>query len=195
MVVFAGEVDFDGPEGLSHYLKHLMFWHTDNVKGESIHTRDGNAWVNGIVTSYCNRGEVSELSDMIEFARRIVTPPELEPAFMLEERDVVTREYELRVSENPDRRVLTDLRKQLYDNHPISRSVIDTPESIGSLSIEHALSFHQQYYHPANAVLIISGNVTDAQVSDLLESRFSASPTSNMSANAPHAQAWRQSKV
>jgi len=73
MVIMAGEVNARGPEGLSHYLEHLVFWHADNVKGEPIHARDGNAWVNGLVTSYYNRGEISELDDMVEFARRVLT--------------------------------------------------------------------------------------------------------------------------
>ena len=195
MVVLAGEVDFDGPEGLSHYLEHLMFWHADNVKGESIHARDGNAWVNGIVTSYYNRGEASELADMIEFARRILTRPELDLAFMLGERDVVKREYDLRVSENPNSRVLTELRKQLYDKNPVSRSVIGTRESIQSLTIKHALDFHEQYYHPANAVLIISGNVSEEQVTDLVKSHFTSHPLSNMAQVSAHEQAWRQTNV
>lgn len=195
ILILAGEVDFDGPEGLSHYLEHLMFWHADNVRGEPIHARDGNAWVNGIVTTYYNRAEASELPEMIEFAKRILIPPELDTAYMLEERDVVIREYDLRVSENPDSRVLTDLRKQLYDNHPVSRSVIGTPESIGSLTIQHALDFHQQYYHPANAVLIVSGNVTEAQISELLNARFAVLPPSTLPASLPHTQAWRQMNV
>jgi predicted Zn-dependent peptidase len=195
MMVLAGEVDFDGPEGLSHYLEHLMFWHADNVKGESIHSRDGNAWVNGLVTSYYNRGELSDLPDMIEFARRLLTPPELHPRFMREERDVVTREYDLRVSENPDYRVLTDLRKQLYDNHPVSRSVIGTPKSIGSLTIKHALDFHKQYYLPANAILIVKGNADEKQISELINSRFSSLPSSKPSPSNPHAQTWRTASI
>jgi len=123
----------------------LVFWHADDVKGEPIHARDGNAWVNGLVTSYYNRGEISELNDMMEFARRILTPPELARKFMLGERNVVTREYDLRVSENPDWRVLTDLRQRLYGDHPVSRSVIGTRQSIGDLSILQAFDFHQSF--------------------------------------------------
>jgi len=167
MVIMAGEVNVDGPEGLSHYLEHLMFWHADDVKGESIHSRDGNAWVNGIVTSYYNRGESSELEDMLEFARRILTPPKLALNFMTGERDVVSREYDLRVSENPDWRVLTDLRKKLYDNHPVSRSVIGSRKSIASLTVEQATAFHQAFYHSANSILIVSGDIEAQDITEL----------------------------
>ncbi len=192
MVVVAGEVDVVGPEGLSHYLEHLMFWHADNVNGQAIHARDGNAWVNGIVSSYYNRAELSELEDMVEFSARLLTPPELARAFMLRERNVVNREYDLRVLENPDERVLTDMRRQLYDNHPISRSVIGTPESINSLTIQQAMGFHKEYYHSANAILIISGDLDEQTVKKLVNSRFARPVTGDA---LPHRQEWRQNKI
>ena len=190
LVVLAGEVDFKGPEGLSHYLEHLMFWHADTLGSETMHARGGNAWVNGIVTSYYNDGEASELDDMFEFAKRLLTPPTLETTFMLDERKVVTREYDLRLSENPDWRVWTELRRRLYDNHSVSRSVIGTPDSIMSLTLDHARDFHQEFYHPANAILIVSGDVTEAQVNKLVRKQFS-----NLAESAEHAQSWRQSVV
>lgn len=195
MVIMAGEVNARGPEGLSHYLEHLVFWHADNVKGEPIHARDGNAWVNGLVTSYYNRGEISELDDMVEFARRVLTPPELARNFMLGERDVVNREYDLRVSENPDWRVLTDLHKGLYADHPASRSVIGSRESIGALSILQAFNFHQSFYHGTNSVLIIKGNVSEKQIVNLVNSRFSSLPGSEELIDTSNTQAWRQSTV
>jgi len=195
MVIMAGEVNVDGPEGLSHYLEHLMFWHADDVKGESIHSRDGNAWVNGIVTSYYNRGESSELEDMLEFARRILTPPKLALNFMTGERDVVSREYDLRVSENPDWRVLTDLRKKLYDNHPVSRSVIGSRKSIASLTVEQATAFHQAFYHSANSILIVSGDIEAQDITELIQSRFAGIPDSRQSRNKSDSQFWRQHSV
>lgn len=190
MVILAGEVDLTGPEGLSHYLEHLMFWHADTLGAQSMHARGGNAWVNGIITTYYNTGEASELEDMFEFAQRILTPPTLETTFMLDERKVVTREYDLRLSENPDWRVATDMRRQLYSDHPLSRSVIGTPQSIMSLTLDQARSFHQEFYHAANAVLIVTGNVTAKRVNKLVEARFSQFPES-----AEHSQAWRRATI
>jgi len=195
LVILAGEVDFAGPEGLAHYLEHLMFWHADNVKGEPIHAREGNAWVNGMVTSYYNRGEVADLDDMMTFAQRIFSQPKLPRTFMLGERDVVEREYDYRVAENPDWRVFTQLRKQLYDGHPISRSVIGTPESIESLTLAHASEFHAQFYKPANAVLVVAGNSTKEQIEKLVSSRFAKNELVPEIENTKHAQFWRRSTI
>lgn len=190
VVILAGEVDFQGPEGLSHYLEHLMFWHADKVNGQEIHGRGGNAWVNGIVTSYYNSGSPDKLGDLFEFTRRIFTAPTLEKKFMLDERKVVSREYDLRLSENPDRRISTRMRRKLYDDHPLSRSVIGTPDSIMSLSIIDALGFHRQYYHPANAVLFVTGDLSADQVKKWVTEKFSTIPQGPL-----HPQAWRNIDV
>lgn len=195
MIVLAGEVDWEGPEGLSHYLEHLVFWHADNVRGESIHSREGNAWVNGLITTYFNRGEISQLEDMIKFARRVLDPPGIARAFMLGERDVVSREYDLRVLENPEWRVFTDLRRQLYDNHPVSRSVIGTPDSINALTLQHAFEFHGRFYHPENSILLISGNISATRLKSLIESGFSDYSDQSPDKSNLHLQDWRNTRV
>ncbi|MFK8076717.1 MAG: M16 family metallopeptidase [Granulosicoccus sp.] len=195
MIVLAGEVDLEGPEGLSHFLEHLVFWHADNVKGEVIHAREGNAWVNGLVSSYYNRGESTELHDMLRFARRVLTPPKLNNVFMKGERDVVSREYDYRVLENPDWRVFTDVRKQLYANHPVSRSVIGTPESIASLTIPHAMAFHKQFYSAENSILLISGNVKSEKLVEDIEFVFQNDVSEISDAASFHPQDWRKWQV
>ncbi len=190
VVILAGEVDFDGPEGLSHYLEHLMFWHADKVDDQALHARGGNAWVNGIITNYYNSGSESDLDDLFEFARRLFTQPALDNRFMLDERKVVSREYDLRVSESPEWRVFTELRRDLYNHHPVARSVIGTPKSIMSLTIDDAREFHSQYYQPANAVLLVTGNVAKDVVLKKIQNTFSDLP-----AGVLHEQQWRNAFV
>ena len=172
LTILSGEVDVEGPQGLSHYLEHLMFWHADNVGGKQIHARGGNAWVNGIVTSYYNEGETTELDDMLQFVHRLFSPPDLSNDFVLRERSVVSREYDLRVSEQPDWRIYTTNRQNLYNNLAVSRSVIGTPETIGSLTLKQANAFHQRYYKPGNAVLFIAGNLNKAKAQALVDKKF-----------------------
>ncbi|MDB3936110.1 insulinase family protein [Granulosicoccus sp.] len=190
LFVIAGEVDVQGPEGLSHYLEHLMFWHADSVNGDALHSRGGNAWVNGIVTSYYNRSESIDLPDMLEFINRLYSPPVLKKDFMLRERSVVAREYDLRVSENPDTRAYTAIRRGLYNQHPLSRSVIGTPESISSLTIDQAEDFHQSYYHPQNSVLFISGNLPSQTVIKAVNEKLG-----HLTAGDRYVQEWRGENI
>lgn len=172
LVVLAGEVDFDGPQGLAHYLEHLMFWHADSVSDGPYHGRGGNAWINGIITNYHNTGNKDELADLFGFAARLLTKPDLKRKFMIEERDVVAREYDLRVSENPDRKAYSTLMKMLFGANPAGRSTIGTPKSINALTIEQAIGFHKKYYVPANMVLLVSGNISPKEVRKRVEEAF-----------------------
>lgn len=189
LTVLAGEVDVKGPEGLSHYLEHLMYWHASNLRNQA-HARGGNAWVNGILTSYYNESERSDLDDMLEFARRLFSEPKLDINFMLRERSVVEREYDLRISENPDRRIYTSIRRKLYDDLPLSRSVIGTPASIRSLTLQQASEFHREFYHPANSVLFIAGNLGRAEAVALVEEKFS-----KLESGEHHAADWRDTLI
>ena len=190
LVVLAGEVDANGPEGLSHYVEHLMFWHADNAGGQTLHARGGNAWVNGIVTSYINQSEKNDLPVMLEFIARLYSPPDLEQEFMIRERSVVAREYDLRVSENPDWRAHTEIRRDLYNRHPVSRSVIGTPESIHSLSVESAVDYHRQYYHPENSVLFISGDLTVQEAANAVNENLQQLKSGNS-----YAAEWRDAEI
>lgn len=190
----AGEVDAEGPEGLSHYLEHLMFWHADNVDDQALHARGGNASVNGIITNYFNVGEISELDDMFKFVQRLFVPFILDKGFVLRERSVVAREYDLRVSENPDVRVYFAIRRDLYNNLPVSRSVIGTPETIHSLTIKQALDFQDKHYRYDNAVLFIAGDFEREEAETLVNRQFGSVESTGTIAEDSMLK-WRDARI
>lgn len=189
-IILAGEADSDGPEGLAHYLEHLMFWHADNVNKRTFHNRGGNAWVNGIVTNYYNEGGREELSDLFAFAGRLLTPLSLDEAFMREEKDIVSREYDMRVSENPKWRIREQINKALYGPSPVGRSLIGTPETIDLLNLDQVERFRKSYYNAANMVLLASGNLSKRELQNHVNQTFGHLPTG--SANL---QNWRRKPV
>ena len=185
-VIIAGEADFDGPEGLSHYLEHLMFWHANKVDKKYSHGRGGNAWVNGLITSYFATGSREELDLLFRFAGRILTPLTLDDKFMLEERDIVVREYDFRVSESPYWQSWNRIWPKLAPSNPVSRSVIGTPDSIQSLTLNHARSFFRKHYTAANTVLLISGNLSPKEVVARVNATYGGIPAGNR-----NNQTWR----
>jgi len=189
-VFIAGEADFTGPEGQSHYLEHIMYGHADAAAGQSLQARYGNAWVNGIITAYLNHGEPSDFATMLTFARRLLDPPALDTRFMLDERAIVAREYDLTVAENPDFKVFGRMRRMLMLDHPLSRDVIGTPESIASFTLDDALAFHGRYYNPSNLVLLIGGDIDAATVVATVEAGFAG-----LTAGAENQQPWRNQTV
>ena len=196
-VFLAGEADRTGPEGLAHYLEHLMFFHADKLRDVPVHGRDGNAWVSGRITTYYNLARVpdvntddQDLKDLFTFARKLLTPPQLNRKFMLQEKKVVVREFDYRVSDKPDRRAWLAMAKKLYGVHALARSVIGTPQSIMSFSLQDANTLHDKFYHPANMILIVSGNIRSDQVRTLVEREFGG-----IEAGPANSQKWRRQPV
>ena len=92
LLIPVGEVDRTGPEGLAHYLEHLVVWSADKVHGDGFRKREMNAWTSAFWTTYWNRGSKATFENMIRNARAVFEPLDLTQEFMLTERDVVERE-------------------------------------------------------------------------------------------------------
>ena len=185
-VILAGEADSDAPEGLSHYVEHLVYWHADRVNNRLFHNRGGNAWVNGIITVYYNEGPSRDLDDLFTFAGRLLTPLSLDADFMREEKRIVAREYDLRVSENPRNRLRGEMNRALYGGNPAGRSVIGTPQTIESFDLDMVDRFRSAHYVAANTVLIASGNLNEETLRRKVEEVFQ-----DARAGTANGQAWR----
>jgi hypothetical protein len=73
--------------------------------------------------------------------------------FALEEREVIPREYGLRLTNNVDAQANEKLVQFLYKGNTIAESVIGTPESIATFDLKSAKKFHAATHRPENAVL------------------------------------------
>ncbi|MGH1356023.1 MAG: M16 family metallopeptidase [Thalassovita sp.] len=159
-----GEVDRTGPEGLAHYLEHLVVWSADRVHGEGLRNREVNAWTSPYWTTYWNRGPIDAFENIMRNARAVFEPIELSQEFMMTERDVVEREFDLRYSDNPTAILFREAYHHLYRQHGLGRSVMGTPESIRQITPADALAFHKERYRPQDAYLLIYGPITKEEV-------------------------------
>lgn len=164
--------DGDGPEGLAHYLEHLVWLSAVNPDGRASTARDDGAWVSGGITAYSLKGDPEQLNSYLETMAKVFGPPSLDEAFMREERDILKREYDYRLAERPLDPIVRDLQIHLFGDAPRARSVLGTPESIAKLTPEMAMALHTRTHIPANAVLFVMGNTDLATVAPLVEKHF-----------------------
>jgi len=176
LLIPVGEVDRTGPEGLAHYLEHLVVWSADKVHGEGFRNREMNAWTSAFWTTYWNRGSKATFENMIRNARAVFEPLDLTQEFMLTERDVVEREFDLRYRDNPTAVIFREASHHLYGDHQLGRSVMGTPESIRQISPEDALAFHQGNYRPQSAYLLISGPLTKGEAISQIQKHLTYIP-------------------
>jgi zinc protease len=67
----------------------------------------------------------------------------------------------------------TVTREALYgDKHPYGHDADGTPASIGSITLDDLVAFHQTRYTPGNSALVLTGDLTLDQARDLADSTF-----------------------
>jgi zinc protease len=171
-----------GKSGLAHFLEHLMFKGTaKNPEGrfsQWLATVGGqeNAFTTQDYTGYFQRIAKEYLPQAMEFEADRMTGLVLTDENVLPERDVVLEEYNMRVGNSPEGRIGEQVAAALYLNHPYGRPVIGWRQEIEKLNREDALAFYHRFYTPNNAVIVIAGDVTAAEVKALAEKTYGKVP-------------------
>ena len=90
----------------------------------------------------------------------VSAPFTLAKSFMLEERDIILREYEANVAENPYFEIEQNITKALYPSSPWARSVLESPTEIEGFSLINAKKLHRKSHELDNDILIVTGNIS-----------------------------------
>lgn len=175
--------DPPGKSGLAHFHEHLMFLGTEKYKaGEysDIVARSGgqeNAFTGYDATSYYIDIAKDKLPLAMELEadrmRGLKTPDEN----ATHEKQVIIEERRMRIENNPGALLAEQINAALYRNHPYHWPVIGWMHEMEGLTKADAIKFHQRWYHPNNAILIISGDVTAAEVRPLAQQYYGDLPS------------------
>lgn len=171
----------DEPEGMSgvaHFLEHLMFKGTKTIApGElsRIVARNGgqdNAFTSSDYTAYFQRVAIDRLPIVMEMEADRMENLVLSDAEVLPERDVVLEERSMRVDNNPRSLLWEKMNKALFPVHPYGTPVIGWEEEISALSTENAIAYYDRFYTPNNAILIVAGDISAAELRPLAEKYY-----------------------
>ncbi|MGB0681893.1 MAG: M16 family metallopeptidase [Magnetovibrionaceae bacterium] len=171
-----------GRSGLSHYLEHLMFKGTKNLKpGEFSATmaRNGareNAFTSRDATAYHqtiakDRLGVAMRLEAERMRNLVFDPEEYEP-----EREVVLEERRSRVGNNPQAKLGEQTAAVLHMNHPYRKPIIGWEHEIKAINGDDLRAFYQAHYGPNNAVLLLSGDITAEEARPLVEKYYGPVP-------------------
>jgi zinc protease len=168
--------------GIAHFLEHLMFKGTKTVPpGEfsKIVARNGgqdNAFTGHDFTAYFQRVARDKLELVMRLESDRMSNLTITDAEVLPERAVVQEERRSRTDNDPASQFYEQARASLYLNHPYGRPVIGWPEEIARLSTKDAQEHYRRYYAPNNAILVVAGDVTVAEVRRLAEKYYGPVP-------------------
>ena len=192
-----------GKSGIAHFLEHLMFKGTEKNPANTFSTaiaRVGgqeNAFTSNDYTGYFQQVAKEHLADMMAFEADRMTGLTLSEAVSLPELNVVLEERRARVETRPSAELNEAFDASLFVNHPYGDPVIGWPGEIAGLTHDDAISFYRANYRPANAVLVIAGDVEVEEIRALAEETYGAIPDGEPSSQRvrPKSQALRASRI
>ncbi len=170
--------DPKGKSGLAHYLEHMMFKRTEKLEsGEfSSHVAAlggrNNAFTGYDSTAYhvaASREHLGLFMQMEAERMRALNPAEAEAATEL---SVVLSERQERTENSPVGLFYEKMRTAFFPDHPYGRPVIGWRKEIEKLDLADLKTFYNRFYAPANAVLVVSGNVEASDVLRLAAGTF-----------------------
>ena len=171
-----------GKSGIAHFLEHLMFKGTDkHPQGEfsDVVTALGgqeNAFTSYDYTAYFQRVSREHLKTMMEFEADRMTGLVLSDDVVDPERDVVIEERRMRTDTDPSAQLGESLASTLFTHHPYGKPIIGYMHEIEGLNREDALNYYRRFYTPENAILVVAGDVTEAEVVQLAEETYGRLP-------------------
>jgi zinc protease len=174
--------DPQGKSGLAHFHEHMMFQGTAKLKpGEysDVIARNGgeeNAFTGFDATSYYINisKEFLPLAMELEADRMRGLKPSEEGT--KKEKEVIIEERRMRVDNNPEALLGEQVNASLFRNHPYQVPIIGWKHEMEGLAREDVLAFHKKWYHPNNAMLIVSGDVTGQEVRRLAQKYYGSLP-------------------
>lgn len=177
-----GTVDESGAEGgAAHFLEHMMFKGSPRFgRGQVDRLTQALGGSNNAFTSYDATAYYFELAAdrwtrALEMEADRMGGLLLEPDEVDHERNVICEEIAMYESDPWD---ALEMRVQalVFGDHPYARPVLGTPSSLAAIGRDELAAFHRRFYCPANAVLVVAGDVGEAALDSIRESFASIPP-------------------
>jgi zinc protease len=171
-----------GHSGIAHFLEHLMFKGTERFPAGSFSRRlasfggQENAFTSWDYTAYFQRTTRDQLPLLMEFESDRMTNLRLTDEMVSAEREVVREERRQVVDNSPGAQLSEQMAAVLFQHHPYRIPIIGWDHEIRLLDREAAFAFYRRFYTPNNAVVVISGDVTEADVRPLAERTYGQVP-------------------
>jgi zinc protease len=163
--------------GFAHLFEHLMFGGSRHIPSydEPLQKVGGenNAFTSPDITNYYITLPAVNLETAFWLESDRMMGLSFDPQVLEVQRKVVIEEFKQRYLNQPYGDVWLKLRPLAYQQHPYRWATIGKEIShIENATMDDVRAFFYKYYLPNNAILVVAGHVTVAQVKDLAQKWF-----------------------
>jgi len=174
--------DPDGRSGFAHLFEHILSRKTRNMPYNMINRLvedvggERNASTSTERTNYYESVPARYLETMLWTHAERMARPVVDPQVFETERGVVKEEFRQGILAPPYGRLRLLITENGWDVLPHRRPTIGSIEQLDAATVEDARAFHEAYYGPDTATLIVSGNFDPAQLDAWVDRYFAAIP-------------------
>ena len=177
----AGSMDeVNGGTGVAHMLEHMMFKGTRAVPAGEFSKRIAaaggrdNAFTSRDTTGYHQQLHKSRLPLAFELEADRMANLVLSPEEFTKELKVVMEERRLRTEDRAQSLVYEQLMATAYVAHPYRSPTVGWMSDLQSMVWQDARDWYDRWYAPNNAIVVVAGDVSGAEVYALAEKYFGA---------------------
>jgi zinc protease len=191
--------------GSAHMFEHMMFKGTKNLPPDTHMAMlqavggIGNAFTREDVTGYQNRIPKQYFDFIMQLEAERMRNLLFRKAMIDTEREVVKEEKRLRIDNSPVGKAFERFRLMAFSSHPYGWTPAGFLEDLDRLTAADLKAFYDSYYQPNNAVLIVVGDVTEAEVKASVDKWFGKVPAGREpprpSKNAPEGKQTEQRRT
>jgi zinc protease len=181
--VKVGSIDeTHGSSGVAHVLEHMSFKGTPSVPAGEFSKRiaamggQDNAFTSYDYTAYYQSVPAARLPDAMALEADRLAHLNFSDAEFAKEIEVIKEERRMRTDDQARAAMGEMMNAVTYSASPYRRPVIGWMDDLQRMKAADARQFHQTWYEPANAALVIVGDVQPAQVKTWAEKYYGAIP-------------------
>ena len=174
--------EVDGTSGVAHVLEHMMFKGTPTVKAGEFSRRvaalggQENAFTSSDSTGYYQQIPAARLEDVMRLEADRFGHSQWPDDEFKREIEVVKEERRMRTEESPRAMLHEQASAITFLASPYRRPIVGWMSDLDAMTPGDVRSFYQRWYVPANAALVVAGDVNQAQVRKLAEKYYGAIP-------------------
>jgi len=190
--VRVGSMDeVDGVSGVAHVLEHMLFKGTATVKQGEFSRRVAalggreNAFTNKDYTGYYQQIPAKRLAEVMALEADRFAHNQWPDAEFVKELEVVKEERRLRTEDSPRMMMYEQLSATQFVASPYRRPVIGWMNDLDAMTPQDARDFYRRWYVPANASVVVVGDVDVAEVRRLAETSYGQIPAGVVPARKP----------
>ena len=190
--VRVGSMDeVDGTTGVAHVLEHMMFKGTPDVKVGEFSRRVAalggreNAFTTRDNTGFYQQIPAGKLEDVMRLESDRFAHNQWPDDEFKRELEVVKEERRMRTEDNPRSQLFEQLSAATYEASPYRRPVVGWMSDLQAMTPNDAREFYRRWYVPANAAVVIAGDVDVPHVRKLVDKYYGRIPARPVPARKP----------